>query len=170
MGVRRVGASPELTDHFKGREAFVFLEDDPEVEGPLAALSAALSWTVRREIPWLLVLSCDMPAVRMQLLAGMVALAMGEEGRMASAVVPQTPGRARPRYQPLHALYRARRVLPFVEEAIGRGEFKLQSLVERLPEKVVLGPPRLESLDPMWRRGLFNVNTAEDLSALDEAT
>ncbi len=167
VGVTRVGSSQVLTDHYKGKEGFVFLEDDATIEGPMASLCAALTWTLRKGIPWLFVVSCDMPAIRMQLLAGMVEMAMADESGQWSAIVPCTPGPRSPRYEPLHALYRPKLVLPALQSAVANGDIKLQHLIESLPRKRVLKALDLELLDPQWRRALTNVNTREDLALLD---
>lgn len=165
IGVARVGASPSLTDHFMGQEGFTFIEDDARAEGPIAALAAASAFAHHRDIPWLLVVSCDMPAMSMQLLARMVEVAL-DEGEGRSAIVPRIPDLLRPRYEPLHALYRPASLSPALDQAIERDDRKLQHLLRDLPDKLVLDSDRLEEMDADWRRALTNVNTRGDLARL----
>ena len=68
IGVRHVGADPELTSHLVARGGVTFLEDLPGLAGPLASVAAGLTQAARRDIPWLLAVACDTPAIRPQLL------------------------------------------------------------------------------------------------------
>jgi molybdopterin-guanine dinucleotide biosynthesis protein A len=105
-----------------------------------------------------LVVAWDMPFVSADLLAAIVLRA--RDG--ASAVVPE--GRNGP--EPFCAAYTAG-CLPTIEDAIVRGEYRMSSLVARLPGIVRLGLDEVSVFgDPT--RLFFNVNTPADLRTAEQ--
>ncbi len=168
INVRRVGQDPRLLEHLQRHEGLTFLEDDPALSGPAAGLSAGFSWAARRQIPWVLALSCDLPAVRIQLLARMAELAL-DPAHAHDALVPVTRDEfGQPRFEALHALFRPEPALDALERATADGRMSLQRVIGALASPMLLGPAELEALDPAWRRSLTNVNTVDDLDLIEE--
>jgi molybdopterin-guanine dinucleotide biosynthesis protein A len=105
-----------------------------------------------------LVVAWDMPFVSADLLAAIVLRARAG----ASAVVPE--GHNGP--EPFCAAYTAE-CLATIEDAIVRGEYRMSSLVARLPGVVRLGIDVVSAFgDPT--RLLFNVNTPADLKTAEQ--
>jgi molybdopterin-guanine dinucleotide biosynthesis protein A len=105
-----------------------------------------------------LVVAWDMPFVSADLLAAIVRRARAG----ASAVVPE--GRSGP--EPFCAAYTAE-CLPAIEDAIVRGEYRMSSLVARLPGVVRLGSGEVSAFgDPT--RLFFNVNTPADWKTAEQ--
>lgn len=160
IGVPRVGADAALTSHLMQRGEVTWIEDHADLEGPLASVAAALMQAGRGGIDWILVVGCDMPALRMQLVSALCERAL-EAATEVSAVVPRTHTPRGPRFQALHGLYRP----AALEHALA--STNLQGFVRSLPHVDVVDEPELAELDPQYLQSVFNVNTPEDLEALD---
>lgn len=139
-------------------EAYAFLglrtvaDQDPgrgSLEGLRSALSAGRSEHV-------LVVACDMPFVRPDLLEHLAA-----QAGTADAVVPRFQGRL----HPFLALY-SRGCLPAVERALGADELEVRAALGQLNCVVV----EESDLRVHEREGLsfYNVNTPEDLERARE--
>ena len=76
VAVGRTGQDPKLFEHLSTHRDLVFVEDAADARGPIAGIKAGLASAAQRGIPWVLICGCDMPAIRLQLLAGMVGVAM----------------------------------------------------------------------------------------------
>ena len=132
------------------------LENTPAVydlvhnAGPMGGLQALLRWL---PVEWALVVSCDQPFVRVDLLHGLLAHLEGD----ADAVVARTTDRI----QPLPGLFR-KTCLPFVEEALAKGEMGLRDLLHRI-RLYELEDEEIDRLDPE-RSSFININTPEDLA------
>ena len=133
-----------------GLEDVSFVQDEFEGAGPLGGLHALLKWMPSE---WALVVSCDQPFVRVNLLHGLLA----HIERDADAIVARTADRI----QPLPGLFR-KTCLPFVEEALAKGEMSLRDLLHhfRLCE---LEGEEIDRLD-LARSSFININTPEDLA------
>ena len=109
-----------------GLDDVSFVHDEFEGAGPLGGLHALLKWMPGE---WALVVSCDQPFVRVNLLHGI----MSHSDCTADAVV----ARMSECLQPMPGLFR-KTCLPFVEEALAKGEMGRRNL---------LRPTRLSELD-----------------------
>ncbi len=118
--------------------------------GPMGGLQALLRWL---PVEWALVVSCDQPFVRVDLLHGLLAHVEGD----ADAVVARTADRI----QPLPGLFR-KTCLPFVEEALAKGEMGLRDLLHRI-RLCELEDEEIDRLD-LERSSFININTPEDLA------
>ena len=108
--------------------------------GPLAGLCSGLS---RLKSDYVLALSCDMPLFRYEVMRPLLTVAKGE-----LAVIPMAGGRR----QPLAGLYH-RDLLPVVEAALDRGDYKIGQVIESVPHKLVELPDD---------DAFFNVNRPSD--------
>lgn len=108
--------------------------------GPLEGLRAGLA---HLKVDYALALSCDMPLFRLEVIRPLLA-AVQEE----LAIIPVVNGRR----QPLAGLYH-RDLLPVIEAALQRGDYKIGQVLESVPHKLV------EIAD---RDAFFNVNWPAD--------
>ena len=123
--------------------------DERAERGSLVGLETA----VRHAHGPVLVVAWDMPFVAPELLT----LIVTSLTTRASAVVPDGPLGP----EPMCALYTSRCLAP-IERALDRGELRLESLVEQLPEVVRIPLDRVAVVgDPA--RLFFNVNDRSDL-------
>jgi molybdopterin-guanine dinucleotide biosynthesis protein A len=126
--------------------------------GALQGLRTALD---AASYPQVLVVACDMPFLNGDLLRHL--LDRFEEG--VDAVVPRNGGY----YEPLHAVYRRRTVLPEVDASLAAKTFRLDSFFPRI-NILPIEDEELDRFDPQ-RRSFININTPEDLeraAAIDE--
>ena len=133
-----------------GLEGVSFVHDEFNGAGPLGGLHALLKWMPSE---WALVVSCDQPFVRVNLLHGLLAhLDCGVD-----AVVSRT----RDRIQPMPGLYR-KTCLPYVEQALATGEMRMRDLLDRL-RLCELQAEEIGRLD-LEHASFINVNTPEELA------
>ena len=127
-----------------------FVHDEFEGAGPLGGLHALLKWMPGE---WVLVVSCDQPFVRVNLLHGI----MSHSDCTADAVV----ARMSECLQPMPGLFR-KTCLPFVEEALAKGEMGLRNLLHHIRLYELEGE-EIDRLD-FERSSFININTPEDLA------
>lgn len=120
--------------------------------GPLAGLEAALEYTAH---DLAVMVACDMPLARAELLA-VVAAAASE----AAIAMPVVDGYA----QPLLAAYR-RSVAPHAAALLDAGEGRLRALLP-LVDHTLIAEDDLRRIDPQLE-SLTNVNHAEDLERVE---
>ena len=132
-----------------GLEDVSVVRDEFEEAGPLGGLHALLKWMPGE---WVLVVSCDQPFVRVNLLHGI----MSQSECTADAVVARTPERL----QPMPGLYR-KSCLPVVDGALRRGEHGMRDVLNGLPRYELAGED-LDCLD-LEHSSFVNVNTPKDL-------
>ena len=132
-----------------GLEDVSVVRDEFEDAGPLGGLHALLKWMPGE---WVLVVSCDQPFVRVNLLHGI----MSHSECAADAVVARTPERL----QPMPGLYR-KSCLPVVDGALRRGEHGMRDVLNGLPRYELAGED-LDCLD-LEHSSFGNVNTPKDL-------
>ena len=161
VGVPHVGSDPALTGHLMTRGDITLIEDHAALQGPLASIAAGLTQADRDGADWLLAVGCDMPGLRLDLLSALCQRAV-ESPSDVLAIVPRTRTARGPRFQALHGLYRPS-ALPAALAAT-----RLQDFVSSLPGADIVDEPELMDLDPHYARSVFNVNTPEDLEALEE--
>ncbi len=132
-----------------GLEDVSFVRDEFENAGPLGGVHALLKWMPS---DWVLVVSCDQPFVRVNLLHGI----MSHSDCTADAVIARTSERL----QPMPGLYR-KSCLPVVEGALRRGEHGILDVLNGLLRCELAG----ESLDclDIDHSSFINVNTPKDL-------
>jgi molybdenum cofactor guanylyltransferase len=116
-----------------------------KTHGPLIGFAQALAYV---QTDWVLLLACDLPKLRVEVLQEWAATLDSVEEEAIAALVPQTKG-----WEPLCGFYR-RRCLPSLMEYINQGgrsfqEWLKQHRVQALP----LPDPEM----------LFNCNTQDDL-------
>ncbi len=114
--------------------------DKRQGAGPLEGLRAGLA---HLQAEYALALSCDMPLFRYEVIRPLLAEARGE-----MAIIPVVNGRR----QPLAGLYH-RDLLPTVEAALQRGDYKIGQVIDSVPHKLV----ELGDND-----AFFNVNRPSD--------
>ena len=132
-----------------GLEDVSIVRDEFEDAGPLGGLHALLKWMPGE---WVLVVSCDQPFVRVNLLHGIISHCECA----ADAVVARTPERL----QPMPGLYR-KSCLPVVDGALRRGEHGMRDVLNGLPRYELAGED-LDCLD-LEHSSFVNVNTPKDL-------
>ena len=120
--------------------------------GPLAGLEAALEQTTH---DLAVLVACDMPLARGEVLAAVASAARGVEIAM-----PVVDGYA----QPLLAAYR-RGVAPHIGALLDAGEGRLRALLP-LVDHTLIAEDDLRRLDPQLE-SLTNVNHAEDLERVE---
>lgn len=120
--------------------------------GPLGGIHAALK--AAREP--CLVVACDMPFLKPELLQYMIDQAKGYD-----AVVPCGAGR----FEPLHTLY-CPSCLSTIEESLRQGNLKLADLLSRLRLRKITEEEVSRFGDP--RLLFFNVNTPQDLQSASQ--
>ena len=133
-----------------GLDDVSFVHDEFEGAGPLGGLHALLKWMPGE---WALVVSCDQPFVRVNLLHGI----MSHSDCTADAVV----ARMSECLQPMPGLFR-KTCLPFVEEALAKGEMGLRNLLHHIRLYELEGE-EIDRLD-FERSSFININTPEDLA------
>ena len=101
--------------------------DSRQGAGPLEGVRSGLA---QLKADYVLALSCDMPLFRYAVIRPLLAEAQGEW-----AVIPVVKGRR----QPLVGLYH-RKILPVVEAALQRGDYKISQVIDRVPHKLVEWP------------------------------
>jgi molybdopterin-guanine dinucleotide biosynthesis protein A len=123
--------------------------DRTSVQTPLAGIAAALDAAGGRPV---VIVACDMPHLRPELIAKLLELAQGHD-----AAVPVREARL----EPLHAVWCASCASP-VAEALARGVLA--------PREVLAGLDVRRVPEPEWRRwdpegvSMLNVNTPSDLA------
>ena len=122
--------------------------------GPLAGLEAALERVAHDTA---VLVACDMPLVRAEVLT---AVAAASEGRGVEIAMPVVGGYA----QPLLAAYR-RSVAGHVRALLDEGEGRLRALLP-LVEHVLIAEEDLRRRDPELE-SLTNVNRVEDLERVE---
>ncbi|MEY4484981.1 MAG: hypothetical protein RL693_2433 [Verrucomicrobiota bacterium] len=125
------------------------LFDPPGSDGPLPALARCLE-SVNMPV---LALAVDMPHVSAVFLCDLIAVSSSEDG----GVIFHGPHG----YEPLCALYPVA-ILPLLQEAIARGNFRFQSLVQNAVDAGLL---TVIPLTPDQENLFFNLNTPADLPA-----
>jgi molybdopterin-guanine dinucleotide biosynthesis protein A len=139
-------------DIVKGEYPFL-LETHPG-EGPLVALADGLT---RIDTDWLLLLACDLPQLRSDILRRWTSR-LEEVPRSRLAVVPRSGSR----WEPLCGFYR-REALESLQESIKTGGRSLQRWLSRVEaEPLAVGEAEAEML--------FNCNRPEDLGAIGSAS
>jgi len=119
------------------------------VRGP-GALGGLLTALVHARKERCFVVACDMPFLREE-----VIRRMAQQARWPDVLLPVWRGER----QPLHAFY-ARRCIPFIRRAIGRGDFRIIDFYDEITVREVEEEIWLPT-DPAGT-SFFNVNTPED--------
>jgi molybdopterin-guanine dinucleotide biosynthesis protein A len=123
--------------------------------GTLQGLRTALAAATH---PRVLVVACDMPFLNRPLLEYLL-----DRSREGVDVVVPKHGRY---YEPLHAVYRRRVVLPEINASLAAGILRLNNLLPRV-NVLAIGNEELDCFDPQ-RLSFFNINTPQDLQRAKE--
>jgi len=126
-----------------------------DVRGPQCALRGLVSALESSRCERVVVVSTDVPLVRVDLLLALTAWPEHD------AVVPRRDGRR----HPLCAIYRRDPVLTLARARLEAGELRLGSLLDALDTDYLEGAD-LAAVDPD-RSALSNINTPEDLATLE---
>ncbi|WP_414585254.1 molybdenum cofactor guanylyltransferase [Scytonema sp. PCC 10023] len=113
--------------------------------GPLIGFAQALAYV---QTDWVLLLACDLPKLRVEVLQEWAAVLDGVEDEAIAALVHHTKG-----WEPLCGFYR-RRCLPSLIQYINQGGRSFQHWLKQHPVQALPLP------DPEM---LFNCNTQDDL-------
>ncbi len=150
VGVEVVLALRSGQEPIHGHEQLAVVYDRVENTGPLAGYQALLEWMPGE---WALVLSCDQPFVRVELLRGLIEYRDCD----ADVVVARTDVVL----QPMPGLYRSS-CLPAINRALERSVLGIQEVLAELHVHEVSG----EALDRLDRErsSFININTPEDLA------
>lgn len=160
--LRGVAAQVVIACGEKEREEYRFLNlpQAPDLFpgcGPLAGIHAGM---MHSPAEWYAAVACDLPFVTADFLRCMIARAAEDTAAGSDAPQAVLPVSAEGRLQPLLGLYR-RDALPFLEEALAAGRFKVMDWLRNLDVRQVP-----ESLCSGVRRDhpspLLNMNTPED--------
>ncbi len=144
-----VARSPDQVEGFAGTVVL----DAPGIEGPLAGLLSALSWTADTGADRVLTLPCDMPFLPGDL-----------HDRLEEALAPDLGAAVAAsggRLHPVCALWRTAAVPTLVQRA-NEGRLSLRGLGEAVGCAVVDWP--IDEGDPF-----ININTAEELATAEAA-
>ena len=129
------------------------LQDTEPGHGPLSGIHTALHAT---QTPLNLILSVDMPLMQAKFLSWLL-----EEARAGEQMITATE--ALGQLQPLCAVY-AREMLPVVDEAMDRQQYKVTRLFQRAPTRIISEAEiRHAGFDPVI---FTNVNTPEEYERL----
>jgi molybdopterin-guanine dinucleotide biosynthesis protein A len=123
--------------------------------GALGGLYTAL---LAARHPLVMVVACDMPLIRAELLAEQARL-LQAEGVDVGIPVGAEGG------EPLHAVYRRETCLPAVKAALDTGQRRMISWFEAVKVRR-MEPEETRRLDPQGR-SFLNVNTPEEFTAVE---
>lgn len=127
------------------------LVDACKAHGPLAGVLTGFN---EANGTYSLLLPCDTPLVSSKVLALFIELCMGK-----SAVIPRWPNGY---IEPLQAVYCTRKALAAAEDALAKGESRLQGMIDRLQGIRYVSTLVLQQIDPRLTT-FFNINTSSDL-------
>lgn len=130
-------------------------EDVLPGSGALGGLYTAL---LAARHPLVMVVACDMPLIRAELLAEQARL-LQVEG--ADVVIPVSAEG----WEPLHAVYRRETCLPAVKAALDAGQRRMISWFDAVKVRR-MEPEETRRLDPQGR-SFLNVNTPEEFTAVE---
>jgi molybdopterin-guanine dinucleotide biosynthesis protein A len=128
-----------------GLEVF---KDVVKESGPVGGIHAAMSYS---ETPYVLVLSCDIPLVSLDLLSFLIEKSIPADLNVISV---------NDKKQPLTAIYH-KDSMPIFVDALEKQALKLRLLFEQMNVNEIVCPTRLIS-------SLANINTPEDLKKINE--
>ncbi len=130
---------------YENKAAVVLKDEHPNI-GPLGGIHTALKHSTT---PWILVLTCDMPLISSEVIMMMLASIRGESimGWSHKSVFTTFP------------LLISTEALQYIEEAIGKQQYRIKQLFEwGISRKIVIP----EALLPKFA----NINTIEDFKEL----
>jgi len=120
---------------------------------PGSALGGLYTGLQAAKTDWIFVLPCDMPYPNEQILYALLAARENVD-----AVVPRTPAG----YEPVFALYHKNCLTP-MENLLQQGNYRIFDFYQQIAIRY-LDPPALPA---GWQRALINVNTPQQLAALE---
>lgn len=118
--------------------------------GPLGGIEAALAHSEASQTDWALVVACDMPALRNELLLGIARIAAAEQN--AKIVMPYSPD-GHP--EPLCAAYH-RSILPIIRKSLENKVYKITEAISGIRQN----PTKSDTFSDF-----SNLNTPSDWEA-----
>ncbi len=148
-----VVSSPEQVDRYSRilDAQVVIYTDESDSKGPLKGAHKGFT---EAQGEYTLLLPCDTPFVSRDVASLMLDLCVGR-----NAAIPRWPNC---QIEPLQAVYRTKASAKAAEEALGRGDMKMQGLIDRLQMVRYVSTLVIEQIDPQLMT-FFNINTALDL-------
>lgn len=156
--VRGLGDEVLVTSNTPDEMRFLNLpvfEDVMPGSGALGGLYTAL---LAASHPHVVVVACDMPLIRAELLAEQIRLLQAEG---ADVVIPISAEG----WEPLHAVYRRETCLPAVKAALDAGQRRMISWFEAVKVRR-MEPEETRRFDPQGR-SFLNVNTPEEFAKVE---
>ncbi|MCG8600993.1 MAG: molybdenum cofactor guanylyltransferase [Verrucomicrobiales bacterium] len=126
----------------------IVVDDKPEI-GPAGGLISVLGKSSAERV---VVLGVDLPLMEVAFLQSLLEAGTG--------IVPKT----REFWEPLAAVYPARSFRELLEEALSRGERKLQHILDEAKENGLISERLVTDSEKLF---FTNLNSARDLSAID---
>lgn len=129
-----------------------------DAKGELGPLEGMLIGMRSLHVEYTLVLPCDSPFIKLEILYYLLQMAQGED-----AIVPKWPNGY---IEPLHAVYKVKSAILATEIAIRRKETSVFDMVRLLDKVVYVNTDKLSKLDSELLT-FFNVNTKKDLNTAE---
>lgn len=151
-----IGKNDELNDYAAILPSSVkILKDAVNGKGPLVGILTGMQKMCSE---YAVVLPCDSPFVKRELLEHLVCRSQG-----ADAAIPQWPNG---NIEPLHAVYRISSALLAAKTALRKKELLVIDMIRRLDKVIYVSTDELRNFD----QGLltfFNINSQEDLKVAE---
>jgi len=135
--------------------AVTLLKDSAEGMGPLAGMLVGLQ---SMHSSYTVVLPCDSPFVKREVLEYLLNLAQG-----ADAAIPRWPSGY---IEPLHAVYKVSSAMHAAEIAIDRRELLILDMIKQLNKVVYVDTEEIRKLDKDLIT-FFNINSREDFKTAE---
>jgi len=148
-----IGKNDNLDDYAAILPSSVkILRDAVEGKGPLVGILTGME---RMRSEYTIVLPCDSPFVKREVLEHLVRLSQGVD-----AVIPRWPNG---NIEPLHAVYRISSSFHAAKAALRKKEQFVIDMIKRLNRVIYVSTDELRKLDPSLVT-FFNINSQEDLT------
>lgn len=121
---------------------------------PGSALGGLYTGLKAANTEWIFVIPCDMPYPNAQILQALLDARKGFD-----AVVPRT----QEGYEPVFALYH-KNCLPAMEKLLHQGNYRIYDFYQQIAIRYL----ESANLPKGWQRGLINLNTPEQLGAIQK--
>lgn len=152
-----IGKNGELKKYYSILPStVVLLKDYVEGMGPLAGMLTGMQH-MRAE--YALVLPCDSPFIKREVLKYLLSMAQGVD-----AVIPRWPNGY---LEPLHAVYKVSSTILATETALGRGKLFIMDMIKQLDDLVYVDIDIIKKLDPELVT-FFNINSQEDFKTAED--
>lgn len=152
-----IGKNDDLADYKSFLPPSVtILRDIVKGMGPLAGILTGMQ-TMRSE--YAVVLPCDSPFIKLEVLAYLFKMAQGSD-----AAIPRWPNG---KIEPLHAVYRVSAAISAARAALERQELLILDMIKRLGRVIYMDTEKIREIDEEFMT-FFNINTPEDLMVAEK--